>query len=251
MNYEKTQKGNPHSLTINQHIFPVKSIERFADHTGMVDVYLKNNNKRIKIRPDDNLFCARRIWDQRAEYGFMKEIEDKFQTLADRIINGETTEIDNADKKIVNDFFGLWNIRAHNKNLPMDNQKIKGVIGLSAHHSIDEQEYLEKHGITAIRPDLTLPGRNLSGLAIQQNLFLVRKQLEDAKWGVLTAREGEFIVPDNFSNARIVPLTPHMCLFSQSENDSIYIDEVRASNRLAVESSKEYYFAKDISKCPL
>ena len=77
MKYEKTQKGNPYQLTVCQHTFPAASIARFADTTGCVEVYLIKQNKVVRLKPDDKLFCAKRVWDQRAESGFMKEIEDR------------------------------------------------------------------------------------------------------------------------------------------------------------------------------
>lgn len=66
----------------------------------------------------------------------------------------------------------------------------------------------------------------------------------------MRVKKGEFLVPDNFSNARIVPISPTICLFSQSENAVISEKEVAELNRLAIESSNEYFFARDLSKCP-
>jgi hypothetical protein len=80
---DKPQKGNPHRLTVNQHVYPAWSIERFADTTGKVEVWLRRSDKTFRASPDNPLFCARRTWDQRAESGYMKAIEDEFQILAD------------------------------------------------------------------------------------------------------------------------------------------------------------------------
>ena len=61
MKYEKPQKGNPHELTICQHTFPAKSIARFTNKSGIVEVKLIVESKNIKLKPKDMLFCARRI----------------------------------------------------------------------------------------------------------------------------------------------------------------------------------------------
>jgi hypothetical protein len=55
MKYEKTQKGNPHQLTIHQHTFPTKSIARFTDKSGYVKVKLIAQSKIISLNPINQL----------------------------------------------------------------------------------------------------------------------------------------------------------------------------------------------------
>jgi len=250
MKFEKPQKGNPHGLTVMQHTFPRASIARFTGGDGRVSVSYMSKNKQLRLAPSDQLFCAKRTWDQRAEQGFMKKIEDSFQALAEAIIDGRVKRIGFFEKTVVDDFFALWNIREHRKSKPISDQAIKGVVALGQELTKDQQESLEKNYYGFVRPDYTVPGRQMAGLNIQMNLDAVRQQLVDSQWGILKAKEGEFIVPDNFSNARIVPVTPEMCLFSQSENGFISLTEVAKINRLAIASSREYFFARDFSKYP-
>jgi hypothetical protein len=73
--------------------------------------------------------------------------------------------------------------------------------------------------------------------------------MSDVQWGVLKAREGQFVVPDNWSNARILPLTPTLCFFSQSLDDEIDKNEVMKINKLAIRNSRAFYFAKDLKEC--
>jgi hypothetical protein len=96
--YEKPQKGNPHSLPIRQHVFPAASIARFTNDDGVVDLYRLSTSQVRKATPDDDIFCAKRAWDARAEFGFMKQIEDEFQLLASKVINGALTAISAAEK---------------------------------------------------------------------------------------------------------------------------------------------------------
>ena len=111
MEYEKTQKGNLHQLTIKQHCFPMRSIERFACSGGLVDV--QRGVKNFRLKPDHLLFCARRAWDQRVESGFMKGIEDVYQELAEKIVNGVVYKLSKSDQEKFTDMYALWNIRFH------------------------------------------------------------------------------------------------------------------------------------------
>lgn len=250
MKHEKTQKGNPHQLTVCQHTFPVGSISRFTGDDGRVEVYLIEQKKGVRLKPDDQLFCAKRVWDQRAESGFMKEIEDKYQSLAERVVLENKKKLNADEQQIVTDMFAIWNIREHRKAHPIPDQKIEWIIDVAKHYTKDDQEILEKNHIGVIRPDLMMAGRSIAGPNIQLNFIKVRKQMNNAQWGVLKALEGQFIVPDNFSNARILPLTPSLCFFSQSEDDEINKEEVTKINKIAVESSRNYYFSRELTECP-
>lgn len=250
MSYEKPQKGNPHGLTVNQHTFPYASIARYANTDGCVSFSSVRIAKCLKLRPDDRLFCAKRTWDQRAEEGYMKEIEDNFQSLAEAILDGRVAKIGFFEKPVVNYFFALWNIRTHRKHQPIQDVKLRGERPERC-LTKNEQELLEKHHIGFVRPDMTVPGRQMAGINIQMNLDIAHEQLNDARWGILRSIDGEFIVPDNFSSVRIVPISPTVCLYSHSTNDVISREKVAEINRHAVVSSVEYVFATDFSACPL
>src|SRR4051812_40754284 len=105
MKFEKTQPGNRHKLTVKQHVIPVRTIERFAGPDGMVEVRLGRDHRVKRLPPDAGIFWRRRAWDQRAERGYMKQIEDRFQPLADRIVSGTLTEIPEESMHDVNQFF--------------------------------------------------------------------------------------------------------------------------------------------------
>jgi len=66
-------------------------IERFTDSTGRVNLFDRSRNKVRMAAPSDDIFCAQRVWDQRAEAGFIKSIEDDFQALADEIAADKLT----------------------------------------------------------------------------------------------------------------------------------------------------------------
>ncbi len=250
MKYEKTQKGNPHQLTIMQHYFPARSIVRFGQPDGTVDVWRLGNAKNFRPKPDNPLFCARRSWDQRAESVFMKDVEDVYQELADRIVEGTVSSLYKADHTKITDMYALWNIRWHRSRQPVDDQRLEGAIGVRTELTQDDQELLEKTGITPVRPDLKISGRHLTGVQIQRNLMRVRKQLHGTIWGILKSKRGEFLVPDNSRKCLILPVAPQICLLAESEDRKIEDAELARINAQAIRNSSEYYFARDLSQCP-
>jgi hypothetical protein len=206
---EKPQKGNSHQLTIYQHVYPARSIERFADAAGTVEVWLRRNNKTFRASPDNPLFCARRTWDQRAESGYMKAIEDEFQILADRIANGGA-RLTAEESLAASKFFILWQVRAERRRQPMAEAAMSGVTPDSP--TKDQRERLEKNRGAFINPDQTLSGRSVSGFHIFREIDLRLPQLTRARWGVVTAQQGEFILPESFGYCCQIPITPNCCL---------------------------------------
>lgn len=79
---EKTQRGNPHKLTLRQHVFPAASIARFVDGDNCVSLYDVLRRRVRPAAPNDDVFLAQRTWDHGSEAGFMKQIENAFQILA-------------------------------------------------------------------------------------------------------------------------------------------------------------------------
>ena len=167
--HEKPQKGNPHDLTINQHVLPAASIARFAGGDRRVDLCdtLRGINRRAL--PADEIFCARRAWTNREERGFMKSIEDAFQGLARNIIDGTVSSIGDAEKATVNAFFSLWKWRADRRSLPEQEIQAKMVTGVP--RTRDEEEALEKAGILFIREGGTIPARQINGVQLYHLVY--------------------------------------------------------------------------------
>jgi len=254
MTYEATQKGNPHRLSVNQHTFPKTSIARFSGQGGAVQLYHMVPQKVFRVKPADKIFCALRVWDQQSESGYMKRVEDGFQTLARRIVENGLIKFGLIETATINDFYCLWNIRAHYKQHRIQDQSIhQGVMGLLREYTKDEEERLELAGISTIRGDLTMAGRFLSSPTMRLNHSSATAMMGNASWGVLRAVEGEFIAPDNFYRLRVVPLSPTVCLWSQTSRPLELLDRksVAEINRAAIATSSEYYFARDLSQCPI
>lgn len=246
--YEKTQPKNPHQLVVSQHIFPAKSISRFTNTNNIVSLRDKKHQVERLAKPNDPIFCAKRSWDQRAEKGYMLQIENDFQNLIDRILDNNVCEIGNDEKNIINYFYALWFMRSRHRYLEEQETQMKGVSG---HNWTQEQEEIfEKKGCAFTREGGKVPARVINGIRLQVVIdSYTVNDLSNSDWGIIQAQEGEFVVPDITSHM-IIPLTPTVCLVSPSQNGIIIKSNVAEINRALVSTSQEYYFARDFLNCP-
>lgn len=251
MAFEKPQKRNPYRLTIRQHTFPRASIARFVNNSGRVNVRLIKTNKTFFAAPRNELFCAKGVWDQRTEHGSVSAIERPFGLVASAILNGAVSIFSEREKQIINLFFALCFVRAEWKSIHLSNSRIPEATGLKYETSKEMQQYLESRYVTCFGPDFTIPGPSVAGTVMQSRIYEVAHDLEDARWGIMRASKGEFLVADNFSYGRILPISPLICLVSTGDSGALSEEQVAWVNRQAVLNSREYYFAKDISQCPI
>ncbi len=253
MKYEKPQKGNPHSIVINQHVFPSKSIEKYVNKKGFVEVFIKKKSKKISAKPNNKIFCVQRIWDQRAEIGYMKDIEDKFQKLSSKIIANPTEAIDDHGHILVTMFYALWDLRFSRSLEPIDDVELKG-IQQGEVWSKDQEEILENKGYILsknIDGKAFIPSRFNTGMNIQMTIDNMIYKYKNLKWGIVISTEGDFLVPDNFNKTTIVPICPNVILLGSSKDIYIAENETKIINRLAIQNSKEIYFARKLSNCPV
>lgn len=248
MGYEATQKGNPHKLTINQHVFPKKSIDRFSDESGLVQLFRTDGSKVISASSTNSLFCAKRVWDQSTEAGIGKHIEDRFQGLVDSILAGHSNVIGHFEKTVVEDFFSLWRTRQKFRAEGLDDFKLEGIEGDSL--TKDEQEILERqHIIFCI--DGVMPGRFAAGTHVFGYMNTFRQDNQHMQWGIVRAGEGEFIVPDCYQDMMIVPVSPKLMIVADQPNSTLTRSEVAVINQTAIARSTDYYFARRLSSCPV
>jgi hypothetical protein len=188
------------------------------------------------------IFCAKRAWDQRVETGYMKHIEDAFQALASKIIEGTASTISSTENVIINEFYALWYTRARYRNPDTQEIQLNKVTGENL--TKDQEEFLEKKGILFIREGGRIPARQMNGIQIQRWIdAYTSESLSSVKWGIIRAQEGQFIVPD-VSSHTIIPLNPTLCL-ADSPGGTILKQNVAEINRSLVAASQEYFFAKD------
>ena len=242
------QPGNPHALARRQHVFPAKSIARFAREGG-VEIHDFVRQKRRRAKPDDPLFCADRAWSHGAETGFMKRIEDAFQKLAEQILARDVTSFDDSQVDVISDFYALWQSRAERRHLPMQYVRPPDTRGTRHQLDADELERLEKGNVIATRPDGSFAMRDLMGSVIYINLDRIKSALAAASWGLVEPLDGHFCVPD-VPRHGILPLTPTLALAPNNSWGKITRDNLASINRAMVEHAEEYIFADDLSACP-
>ena len=248
MKVEATQKGNPYKLTTAQHVFPRASIDRFSNIEGVVEVFSYNAGKVLKVKSNNSLFCAKRVWDQRTEVGIGKRIEDRFQNLVRRILNGKVTVIGYFEKMVVEEFFSLWRSR---QKFKLDGLPDLQFNGLSSDPlTKDQQEILESNHTIFCR-DGVLPGRFTAGIHVFGYLDAFRHDNRYTEWGIVRAVDGEFIVPDCFEDMMIIPISPKLSIMADQPNSTLTRCDVAVNNQIAISRSAQYYFARDFSKCPV
>jgi hypothetical protein len=246
---EKTRARNPNRLTLDQHVFPAKSIERFADADGRVAVHLLHRDKIVRVKPDNPLFCADRSWDQRAETGFMKQIEDAFQEAITPIVEGRAASISAEARPAVDRMYSLWYWRARYRDLESQEVDLKGIIGSDL--TLEQEENLESNGYMFARKSGTMPARQLNGvtLMIRTNRFADHLADTIPRWSVIRAQAGEFIGPDMPWHG-VLPLTPELALINAAPDGMITEQNLAQFNDAMRSLSEDHFFARDFARCP-
>ncbi len=244
---EKTRPRNPNKLTINQHVFPSKSIGRFTDQSGHVSVHDLHRNVVISAKPDNAIFCARRAWDERAEM-YMKRVEDEFQQIVGPIVEASAETVTQEQKPAIDRMYALWYVRSRYRELESQEIKLNQIAAPDLTKA--QEENLEKSGYLFARPG-RMPARQLNGLEIQMRAGNYAAELAAAvaRWGVISALSGEFIVPDVPSHG-IIPLTSRLALVQSGPDGTILEGNVAEINRAMKATSRRYFFAQDFSSCP-
>lgn len=251
MAYEAPQKGNPHKLTVKQHVFPRRSIERFYDARNGIELYLAKQKKSIRALSTHDVFCARRAWSHRVESGFMADIERRYQEVADAIVQGGVSSITGLDQRAVCDMFSLWYVRWHWQDSSRPDLKPKVERPEGRPLTIDAQEELEKAGVLFFRPDGTFPVRQAVGANIQLDQEELAYSMSSRPWGIVRAECGQFVVPDTYGSDAILPLGPTVVLAWDCPDKTITAEAVAAINRVAFARHKRYLFAESFADAPL
>lgn len=137
------------NIVKNQHVLPAKSIGRFGDEKGQVQVYRLENKKIFPASPKNGIFCVNRVWDQRSEQGYGKRIEDSFQSLMTYVLSNQLISLPPEGHKIVSKFYALWCLRS--KIETYDKYARGEPVGMTGEELTEEQKIVVelKHGIYA------------------------------------------------------------------------------------------------------
>jgi hypothetical protein len=106
-------------------------------HDSGVEVHFRDG-RIAKLPVNDQLFCVDRLWDQRAEAGYMKKIEDEFQWLVDELEAGRSGPLSSDEHRCVTRFWGLWYWRNRFIDSPLEDTSLNGIAGESL--TVDQKE---------------------------------------------------------------------------------------------------------------
>ncbi|MBN3815240.1 DUF4238 domain-containing protein [Paraburkholderia sp. Se-20369] len=246
---EPVQPGNPYELTHNQHIFPRASIERFRHpKTGITALRVAANRRIANLNASNPLFCAKRVWDERAEGGFGARIEGDFQSLAERLIQGDTRWLD-LNHRLITKFFVLWQGRARYADNPEPAAtfaETRGTPGMTK----DFKERLEAGHTLYIDEHNSVPSRQATGLQIEAGIIVAMRTLGTLTWRLCRASPdaGEFLVPDTPAHY-CIPLTPTLALLGASDIDIARPNVMKIINLNALAHSRRFVIAHDLSRC--
>ncbi|WP_310439056.1 DUF4238 domain-containing protein [Sulfuricurvum sp.] len=257
IDFEETQHGNPYELTKKQHFIPNESIKRFSDNNGKVQVkHLKTKKQQIVCTsPDDEIFWVTRLWDQRAENGYMKKIEDAFQGLVDKVIQNEVTSFDDTQNKIICDMYTLWECRILCIEEFLKNPKLfvqlSGIDGETL--TKNEQEILESKHFAYVTENVEIPNRSLIGDQCQ--LKIIGSPYKNIKWGILKSSYKEFVMSSNpiirhneNPPTIIFPISPFYCIVSTVVYQVVDDKDIEELNSVIIQNSKWFYFGRNLKK---
>lgn len=246
---ERTRSRNPNRLTVDQHVFPAKSIERFVGADGRVSVQLLERNKLVRAKPDNPIFCADRSWDQRTETGFMKQIEDAFQAAVRPILEGRAESVLAEARPAIDRMYSLWYWRARYRDLESQELELKGIIGSVL--TLEQEENLESNGYIFARASGRMPVRQMNGVTLMIRINRYADQLATAvpRWSVIAAQAGEFIVPDVPWHC-VLPLTPQLALMNAPTDGMVTEENLAQFNSAMRAGSRDYFFARDFTRSP-
>src|SRR6266852_3378065 len=215
---ERTQKGNPHQLTREQHVIFVASLRRFAAPDGLVEVHLRDG-RTARIQLDNQLFCVERLWDQRAEAGYMKAIEDDFQALVDMLATGRIGPLSPEEHRRITQYWLLWYWRNHFIDSPLEDVRLNGIVGEQL--TKDEKEILESQWAAFAVEGGKLPRRTLTGLRIQMAIDLGQNQLANKRWGVLRSPHLNLAIGDRPGGLMSITASPRLLLAADNPDGEL------------------------------
>jgi hypothetical protein len=244
MTFEKTRKRNPLQLVIDQHFHTAHSIAKFYNHKSKVDVFEISSKQVFERNKRAKIFCAKRNWDERAEKGYMVDIESDFHCQIDNL-----TPDTERDHIAISRYFCLWRLRHKFHLQRLSDAPLAAIEGV--HLTKEQQETLEKKGIGYVNEKAEIPARQLTGGQIQIGIDQLMQTFRAVTWGLIQAQRGQFLCADSYHELCFIPISPKFAFAGNLPDQILTFDEVALANRQSVDSSTEFYFAKNLKKCPI
>jgi len=104
-----------------QHIYPKSLIIRFLKD-DKVHFRSKQNSKFHEGKNTSRFYAHKKLWDERSEKGWMKEIEDSLSNLCRKI--DDNKPLRDEDHKLITEFYLLWYCRSYSDKYPKDKNRM-------------------------------------------------------------------------------------------------------------------------------
>lgn len=233
-------------LVKNQHVLPYKSIARFCNDKGVVEVHRIQGNNTFVANPKNKMFCVNRLWDQRSEQGYGKRIEDNYQCLVEKVLATNFRVISRTDCETISKFYAIWIFRSSIERY--DALSSGNLVGVAGDSLTSEQKLsVELNHAIYIEEGGVVPMHFKRGITMQMAIdsFILRNP--NLQWFISESKDLEFIVSDNPEGDFIIPFTPNFCFICAFNAPFLSLEQVRGINLRAILRSKSYYFAKKLS----
>ena len=240
-NYEKPTKGKLYEITVKQHIYPKRIIENFCDENGTVDVK-RIKGESFRVKPNNPIFCAIRTWDQRAEQGWMKSIEDKFHKTLDELISNQKI----TDHYLITEYYFLWYVKTVYDRKPPANTTLRGISPSDV--TEEQKEIIEsKHGMY-IGGESQIESRFIVSMIAQRDHDIWMSQHGESKWTILKAKDRFFIAPKYCPKYMIHPISPNIILAANLTSEKFESVGVIQTNKLLASNEFDCIFTKNMLK---
>lgn len=224
-----------------QHLLPVRSISRFCDVSGNVMVMRNGSKSVFPVKSNNQIFCVNRLWDQKSEKSFGKEIEDKYQELVDKIIQENKYSICERNQLIITQFYALWKYRSELDEeqvfLPEQSALSSAVIEKK------EKDYFDKLQTNYIDETGFLPMRNILGIRLFGYVSLFCRTYTGLFWNLVKS-EQELIVSNSPTSELYLPITPNLCLLAGNPPVELSPKQTRYVNQRSIEQAKNFIFGR-------
>ncbi|GGN30266.1 hypothetical protein IBG28_18150 [Marinomonas arctica] len=243
MTYERVRKGNPLQLTIDQHFHSAHAISKFYNNEDVVEI-MNIGYGKISKKSKNGMLYTKRNWDERAEKGYMYQIESDFHQQIDNIKSYEL-----RDHEAISRYLALWRLRHQFHIERLSDAPLCGIEG--ENYTKEEQERMESMGLGYVNEKAEIPARQLTGGQIQLGIDQLMQALHSIKWGVLKSNDAHFLCADCYHKLGFIPVSPTIALAANLPDQTLSDDEVAIINRQSVESASKFYFGSNLGKCPI
>jgi len=233
---EPTQPRNPHELTLQQHVHSRWCISRFADGSGCVSVLRRAQPVPFPKKPEDEIFCAKRVWDQQTEAGFFKKIEDAFHREVSESLRLGTI----SDHAAVTEYLAVWEVRSRLSEDPPNDVELAGPGEPPL--SKDQEEVIERKW-GKFQRGTSLPGRFFAHARAIRLVDEIMSVYGGIRWGLARVRSVPgLICPDRPASQAYIPIDRKHALVAEWQDRRIGPDDVARWNRDSWSQSRDLVF---------